>query len=92
MNVVYTDEALHDLDDILSYIAAHFPTAYQGCELQLENVKRRIGQWPQSARQVAGRPGVRIVPLLRYPYKVFHRVTPDSVEILHVRHSARREP
>jgi len=28
MKVVYTDEALHDLDDILRYIAANFPAAY----------------------------------------------------------------
>ena len=27
MKVVYTDEALHDLDDILKFIAANFPAA-----------------------------------------------------------------
>ena len=92
MKVVYTDEALHDLDDILKYIAANFPAAYQGFASRLQAVERRIGQLPQSARPVTGRPGVRVVPLLRYPYKVFYRVTSDAVEILHVHHSARREP
>ncbi len=28
MKVVYTDEALRDLDEILTYIAANYPTAY----------------------------------------------------------------
>jgi toxin ParE1/3/4 len=92
MRVVYTDEALHDLDDILKYIAAHFPTAYQSFELRLRTVELRIGQWSQSAQQVADRPGVRMVPLVRYPYKIFYRVTADTVQILHIRHTARREP
>jgi toxin ParE1/3/4 len=92
MRVVYTDEALLDLDDILKYIAAHFPAAYQSFELRLHTIVLRIGQWPQSAQQVAGRPGVRIVPLVRYPYKIFYRVTAECVEILHIRHAARQEP
>jgi toxin ParE1/3/4 len=92
MRVVYTDEALHDLDDILRYIAANFPAAYQSFELRLRAVERRIGQLPHGARKVADRPGVRVVPLIRYPYKVFYRVTPDAVEILHIHHTARRDP
>lgn len=92
MKVVYTDEALHDLDDILRYIAANFPAAYQSFELRLRAVERRIGQLPHGARQVAERPGVRVVPLLRYPYKIFYRVTPEAVEILHIHHAARRDP
>jgi plasmid stabilization system protein ParE len=39
MNVVYTDEALHDLDDILRYIASNFPTAYRGFEMRLHAVE-----------------------------------------------------
>ena len=92
MRVVYTDEALHDLDDILRFIAANFPAAYQSFELRLHAVERRIGQWPQSARQVAERPGVRVAPLIRYPFKIFYRVTPEAIEILHIHHTARREP
>ena len=92
MKVVYTDEALQDLDDILSFIAENFPSAFDGFERGLRAVERRIGQWPQSARQVAERPGVRVVPLVRYPYKIFYRVTLEAVEVLHVRHTARREP
>jgi len=92
MRVVYTDEALHDLDDILRYIAANFPAAYQSFELRLRAVERRISQLPQGARQVTERPGVRVVPLIRYPYKIFYRVTSEAVEILHIHHTARRDP
>jgi toxin ParE1/3/4 len=88
MRVVYTDQAVHDLDNILKYIAAQFPTAYQSFERRLRTIELRIGQWPQSAQQVADRPGVRMVPLVRYPYKIFYRVTAEAVEI---RHTARQE-
>ena len=30
----------------------------------------------------------RVVPLVRYPYKMFYRVTPDAVEILYIHHAA----
>jgi toxin ParE1/3/4 len=92
MKVVYSDEALRDLDDILAFIATNFPAAYQGFERRLSSVERQMSQWPRSARQVAQRPGVRVIPLVRYPYKIFYRVTAEAVEILHIRHDARREP
>ena len=71
MKVVYTDEALHDLDDIVRFLAREFPTVRHSFELRLRAIERRIGQWPESAQQVAGRPGVRVAPLVRFPYKVF---------------------
>jgi toxin ParE1/3/4 len=42
------------------------------------------------AHRAAGREGVRVVSLGHYPYKIFYRVTLDAVEILHIRHAARR--
>jgi plasmid stabilization system protein ParE len=33
---------------------------------------------------------VRAVPLGRYPYVIFYRVTANAVEILHVHHTARK--
>lgn len=92
MRVVYTHQALADLDTILEFIGSNYPTAYAGFELRMAMIARRIGRWPDSAEQVAGRPGVRVVPMIRYPYKVFYRVTADAVEVLYIHHAARREP
>jgi plasmid stabilization system protein ParE len=91
MKVVYTDEALRDLDEILTYIAANYPTAFAPFEKRLHTAVTRIGAWPESAAEVAQRPGVRVVPLVRYPYKIFYRVTNDAVEILYIHHAARQE-
>jgi plasmid stabilization system protein ParE len=92
MRVVFTDEALHDLDEILTFVAAHYPTIVSPFQQRLRTVLRRIGSWPKSAEEVEQRPGVRMVPLVRFPYKVFYQVTGDAVEILHVHHAARQPP
>jgi hypothetical protein len=36
------------------------------------------------------RPDVRMMPLVRYPYKIFYRILGDTIRILHIRHAARR--
>jgi toxin ParE1/3/4 len=92
MIVVYTETALRDLDTILTFIAAEYPTAYEPFERRLLASVSRIGRWPESAQSVAQRPGVRVVPLVRYPYKIFYRVTEAAVEILHIHHAARLTP
>lgn len=92
MNVVYTEEALRDLDEILTFIASNYPTVSTAFEQRLHAVEKRVGRWPLSAEEVTQRPGIRVVPLLRYPYKIFYQVTMERVEILHIHHVARLEP
>jgi toxin ParE1/3/4 len=89
MKVTFTDEALKDLDQILAFIAVNYPAIYEVFEKRLRSVIVRIGEWPDSAQEVAERPGVRVVPLVRYPYKVFYRNTGEIIEILHIHHAAR---
>ena len=92
MKVVYTVEALHDLDEILTFLASKYPTILAAFEIRLAAVLRRIGSWPSSAQEVEQRPGIRVAPLIRYPYKVFYQVANETVEILHIHHGARQEP
>ena len=92
MNVVYTDAALRDLEEILNFISAEYPTIYGSFERRLHTSLSRIKRWPESAQSVAEHPAVRVVPLVRYPYKIFYRVTDQSIEILHIHHSARLTP
>ena len=91
MKVVYTDDASEDLDGILAYIASNYPTVYEPFLIRLRSVTARIGMWPDSAQEVAEEPGVRVVPLLRYPYKIFYRNTGEAIEILAIHHAARDE-
>jgi plasmid stabilization system protein ParE len=72
MRVVYTDEALAELELVLKFIADRYPAAYSSFEQRLRAIEARISAWPASAQEVAQRPGVRAVPFLRYPYTLFY--------------------
>ena len=67
MKVVFTDDALRDLDEILQYISHHYPLIYAPFEKRLRTIVTRIGAWPESAQEVEQRPGIRSVPFIRYP-------------------------
>jgi plasmid stabilization system protein ParE len=89
MKVVYTEEALRNLEEIHDYIRENYPAISEAFQLRLRFVVARIAKWPESAQEVAAQSGVRVVPLVRYPYKVFNRATGQAIEILYVHHSAR---
>ncbi len=91
MKVVYTAAALRDLDEIGNWLAVHYPTIAPAVARRIRVAVARVGLWPESARRSAKRPGVRVVPVGRYPYKIFYQVTTEAVEILHIHHAA-REP
>lgn len=89
MKVVYTDAALRDLAEIAEWLSTHYPSIAPNVERRIRVAIARIGRWPEVARRSSKRPGVRVLPVGRYPYKIFYRVT-DAVEILHIHHAARR--
>lgn len=90
MKVVYTPAALRDLAEIADWLTLHYPTIAPAIESRIRAAVERIGRWPESAQRSNKRPGVRVAAVGRYPYKIFYRITPDTVEILHVHHAARR--
>jgi plasmid stabilization system protein ParE len=90
MKVVYTEDALRDLGAIADWLVLHYPTVAPAVERRIRAVVARIARWPQSSRRAAGRPGVRVAPLGRYPYRIFYRLTGDTIEILHIHHAAQR--
>lgn len=92
MKVRYSKLALAQLDAILSDLAGKNPTAAQHFENRVRAVIERIGQFPEGFQEVAERPGVRRVPLVRYPYLIFYKVSDSEVVVLRVVHGARKEP
>jgi len=89
MKSVWTEAALADLDNALAYTRIHFPQSLAALEARVRATVARIEHWPESAREVENRPGVRVVPLIRYPYRIFYRVAAERIEILHFHHGAR---
>ncbi len=90
MKVVLTAAALADLDEALDFTRRHFPQSVGPFQRRILATIERISRWPRSAREVEERPGVRVVPLNRFPYRVFYRVTDQQIEVLHIHHASRR--
>lgn len=92
MRVRFSKGALAQLDEILSELNEVNPSAAQRFEWRIRSIVQRIGRFPQGYQEVEERPGVRRVPLVRYPYLMFYRVSDDDVVVLRIIHGARKEP
>jgi len=91
MKVEYSNRAVADLHKISADSRRSFgDRAAEALELRIRAIVDRIGRDPLSAPEVEQRPGVHVVPLVRYPFKIFYRVFEDRVRIQHIRHTARR--
>lgn len=85
MKVVFTAAALADLDEILDYTADEvWPGHVVPLQRRVRAVLDRITEWPESGRTVEQRPGVRVVPLIRFPFRLFYRMEGETVEVLHI--------
>lgn len=91
MKLIYSRRALADLDQIRTYYAAHANAAIaEAIARRLEKVVERICRVPETAPRVSQRSQVRVIAVIRYPFRIFYRVRDDAVDILHIRHTSRR--
>jgi toxin ParE1/3/4 len=91
MKVEFTNRAVGDLRQISAHSRQEFGASVAaGLELRIRNMVEQIANAPESAPGVEQRPGMRVVPLVRYPFKVFYRIVGDTIRIVHIRHTARR--
>jgi plasmid stabilization system protein ParE len=91
MKPIYSKRALADLDQILAWYSANTgPAMAEAIEQRLDDVVDRICSAPESAPRLSQRSQVRVVAVIRYPFRIFYRIRKDTVDILHVRHTSRR--
>jgi toxin ParE1/3/4 len=87
--VRFTRRAESDLAGIIDYLVGLSPEGARSVAASLQETLRVIDEHPFGGRKTM-RPMlfVKIVP--RYPYKIFYRVRHGVIEIVHIRHAARR--
>ncbi len=90
MRVEYSRRAVADILRIAEESRNYGEVAAEGLERRLRETIARLAGHPRAAPEVEKRPGVHVLPLIRYPFRVFYRVFPDRVLILHIRHTSRR--
>jgi toxin ParE1/3/4 len=89
MKVHYRDRALADLDEIFQYIDKRSPSGARNVIDAISAAIDAIAEHPLGA-QATSSPNIRVKIVRRYQYKIFYLVGADKIEILHVRHGARR--
>jgi toxin ParE1/3/4 len=91
MKLVYSRQALADLEEIAAYYTVRAsPAIADAIGNRLEDVIDRIRRIPEAAPKVSQRSNVRAATVVRYPFRIFYRVREDTVDILHIRHTSRR--
>src|SRR5262245_56459381 len=91
MKARFSRRALFDLAKLGRESRLAFgPGVALALEAHIRKVIARLEALPKSAHPIVERPGVRVVPLGKYPYKVFYEMSGDEIEILHIRHTSRR--
>ena len=91
MKVEFTNRAVRDLRNIATHSRHHFGERVAAAlEARFREIAVQLAQAPESGPDVQQRSGMRVLPLQRYPFKVFYRIIGDTVRIVHVRHTARR--
>jgi toxin ParE1/3/4 len=53
-------------------------------------VIERLRRSPEKAPRLVQRPDIRVIPVIRYPFRIFYRVRDDTIGILHIQHTSRR--
>jgi plasmid stabilization system protein ParE len=86
-DVIWTDEALANLELIVDYIEQFDPAAAERMALRLVAASEALRDFPHRGRPAGAifreLPGVR-------PYVIRYRVADDAVYIIRIRHGAQR--
>jgi plasmid stabilization system protein ParE len=91
MRLRYTLRAHSDIADIHNYIAQHNPRAATAVVRRIRSTCLLLASYPGIGRPT-NIPDVRVLPIGRYPYLVYHAVGATDLVIVHVRHGARAAP
>jgi len=86
--VVWTRQALNNLESIRDYVAQFNPWAAKKLAAALEAAGNGVAPFPNRGRAVSGTNMREITTV--HPYVIRYRVEGDTVFILRIRHTARR--
>jgi toxin ParE1/3/4 len=79
MKIVLSKLAAAEFDEILSFVARYSPQGAMRVEARLQRILQLIGESPDAAPELTGRPSLRRIPLSRYPYVIYY--TTDAGEV-----------
>ncbi|HET7842210.1 MAG TPA: type II toxin-antitoxin system RelE/ParE family toxin, partial [Terriglobia bacterium] len=87
MKIVWTEQAIADLEEIEHYIAQERPSAARRVAAHLVTSVEHLAEFPQLGRP-GPRPGMR--SLVTPPYVISYRVRSGSLQVLTIWHGRRQ--
>ncbi len=93
MKVRWSDTAASELEEIFVYILHNSPSSAKTVARRIVDRAETLGQFPFNGTDIK-RSGIRKLSVVNYPYVVIYSIdlTADEVQILNVRHTARKKP
>lgn len=93
MEILWTDEALDDLAEIVAwYRVEASPRTAESVERRIVEQIEGLPPFPERTRKSDRIPGARELVINRLPYIVFVKLLPDTIIVLNVVHAARKFP
>jgi toxin ParE1/3/4 len=89
MKVLFRERALADLDNVSVYLTPRSPSGARNVLMAIHAAIADIAEHPLSARRTSD-PAVHVKVVGRYRYQIFYTIEDEHIEVLHVRHGARR--
>ncbi|WP_442855147.1 type II toxin-antitoxin system RelE/ParE family toxin [Bradyrhizobium sp. CCGE-LA001] len=87
----YARRARTDIDGIHEYISHHDQRAASAVVRRIQSASQLLAKYPGLGRGT-DMVGVRVFPIVPFPYLIYYRVTGDALEVIHVRHGRRDAP
>jgi plasmid stabilization system protein ParE len=90
--ILFTQDALADLEDILDYIRRDSEPAAENFGVAILDHVELLREFPHIGTMISQRPNVRKIP--HSPVRVYYRINEGKglVEVLHFWHGAKRDP
>jgi toxin ParE1/3/4 len=89
MKIRHTLFARAELNEIADYLMERSPRGAANVRAMMAKTIALMQRHPRAGRKQDA-PNVRKITVRKYPYLIYYRIGPDSIEILNVRHAARR--
>ncbi len=89
MKIEYSLKYSNDLENILERSTQYGARVTRELTNYIYLEIERIASFPESAKTLSNREGVRVLFLVRFPFAIFYKVFPDRIYIQHIQHTAR---
>jgi toxin ParE1/3/4 len=90
MKVRLTPQARSDLELISKFLFERSPSGATNVLSAIHNALNLLAEHPYAAQKTEHQ-DIRAAVVRRYPYRIFYVVSADEIEVLHIRHTSRRQ-